>query len=124
MSFTLFFYDWTITSAGDGLSEFEHTFGGPPMHEGAQRENCNDRLLHAPYSRPGASALLCRHRHYALGHLLLNLAAAAGWAGKLFVPVVVLVPVVFLKGLQGFELLSTILAGVIVIRHGTYLHSR
>jgi hypothetical protein len=46
MSLSLFFHNWTITSACDGLSEYEHSFGGPPAHAGAQRKNCNDRLLH------------------------------------------------------------------------------
>jgi hypothetical protein len=43
---TLFFHDWTITSARDGISDYGHTFGGHPAHAGAKRENCNDRLLH------------------------------------------------------------------------------
>lgn len=43
---TLFFHDWTITSAEAGASDHGHTFGGPPAHAGATRERCNDRLLH------------------------------------------------------------------------------
>jgi hypothetical protein len=46
MAPTLFFHDWTITSATDGLSDYGHTFGGPPAHNGAKRENCKGRLLH------------------------------------------------------------------------------
>lgn len=43
---TLFFYNWSITSAGLGESRFGHSFGGPPAHRGARRENCQGRLLH------------------------------------------------------------------------------
>jgi hypothetical protein len=42
---TLFFHNWTVTAARAGSSKFKHTFGGPPAHRGATRDECG-RLLH------------------------------------------------------------------------------